>query len=420
MNEFTGFPTFELGEAVNWRDRYVSSSVAGLYLHIPYCRKKCAYCDFASYPTADATLPTAYVKAISEQVKQADALGLFETLQTAYVGGGTPTTAGESLVPLVTDVAHLAPLDELTVEANPESLVPGSELRLADAGVTRISLGVQSVHDAELKGLGRIHTASEALRALESCVKADLRVSADLMCAIPLQTSQSWKESLERVADTGIGHLSVYPLQIEDGTSFARAVDAGELEVPGDDVQAERMEEAEAVLLDFGLTRYEVASYSVPGDESLHNRLYWTGEPYLGLGHAASSMLTREAYTRLKTGALQLPELTKDAFRARLRCTTSPEEIIASPELATQTFDVEFLTEREAVAEDLMLASRLVEGINPLLVRYAREIIGEDTVDDCLDGLVRDAFLTKRYSPTPKGWLLGNELFGRLWDLHHA
>ena len=418
MNEMFGLATFELGEPATWRERYVASSVAGLYLHVPYCRRKCAYCDFASFRTPDATLPAAYVNALSEQIGEADALGLFEGIRTAYVGGGTPTTAGESLVSLVSDVAHLAPLDELTVEANPESLTGGLELRLADAGATRVSLGVQSVHDEELKVLGRIHTASEALRALESCVRADLRVSADLMCAIPLQSSQSWRESLVRVADTGVGHMSVYPLQIEDGTPFARQVDACELELPTDDVEAERMEEAEDVLLDFGLSRYEVASYSVPGDESFHNQLYWTGEPYLGLGHAASSMLTREAYGRLHKAALHLPELPEDAFRVRLRCTTTPKQLIATPALADQVFEVEFLTERESVAEDLMLGARLVEGLSPMLVRYAYEVLGEDRVDDCLDGLVSDGFLTKRYSPTKRGWLLGNELYGRLWDLH--
>ena len=420
MDEIYGLATFELGEPITWRERYVTSSVSGLYLHVPYCRRKCAYCDFASFPTSDESLPSAYVAALSEQVKEADALGLFEGIRTAYVGGGTPTTAGESLIPLVSDIAHLAPLDELTVEANPESLVSGLEILLAETGASRISLGVQSTNDEELTALGRIHTASEALRALESCVKADLRVSADLMCAIPLQTSQSWEESLRRVADTGVGHISVYPLQIEEGTPFALLVDSGELDLPGDEVEAERMEEAESVLLSYGLTRYEVASYSVPGDESFHNQLYWTGEPYLGLGHAASSMLTREAYARLKKAANKLPELPDNAFRARLRCTSTPAQLIATPTLANQIFEVEFLSEQEAVAEDLMLGSRLVDGISPLLIRYARQIIGEDIVDDCLDGLVKDGYLTKRYSPTSRGWLLGNELFGRLWDLHSA
>ena len=418
MSEAFGFgERIELAEPQAWSQRYEQPTVSGLYLHIPYCKRKCAYCDFASYATRDMSLPAAYAKALSELVKEADALGLFEGIRTAYVGGGTPTTAGESLPGLVAGVARLAPLEELTVEANPESLTPGLELRLAEAGATRISLGVQSTHDEELKALGRIHTSSEALRALETCVNAGLRVSADLMCAIPLQSPESWKESLIRVAETGVGHVSVYPLQVEDGTPFAKMVDDGELELPTDDVEADRMEEAESALLGYGLTRYEVASYSVPGDESLHNRLYWTGEPYLGLGHAAASMLTPDGYKLLRKAVPSLPKPPDNAFRIRLTCTTAPERLIKEPALAAQSFDVEFLTKREAVAEDLMLGARLVDGLDPSLVAYANEALGDERVTACLDTLVEDGFLNSHHAPTPRGWLLGNELYGRLWDL---
>ena len=395
----------------------LSPSATGLYLHIPYCKKKCAYCDFASYPTPDAALPAAYVEALREQVREADSFGLFEDLHTAYVGGGTPTMAGEALIPLIADVAHLAPLDELTVEANPESFTDSMPVSLTNAGATRVSIGVQSAHDPELKALGRIHTADQALSALERCVAAELRVSADLMCAIPLQTPASWQESLRQVAETGVGHVSVYPLQVEEGTPFARAVEAGELELPSNDVEAERMEEAEAVLLEYGLTRYEVASYAVPGDESLHNQLYWTGEPYLGLGHAAASMLTAEGYARLRKAAHALPELPEDTFRARLTCTTAPKQLIEAPALAAQSFDVEFLTEREATAEDLMLGARLVEGLDPALIAHACQILGTEPVMTCLSTLVADGYLTSSFAPTARGWLLGNELYSRLWDL---
>ena len=412
-----GLEEMMLSEPADWCQRYEKPSATGLYVHIPYCKRKCAYCDFASYAIGDASLPAIYAKALAEQVREADALGLFEGLETAYIGGGTPTTAGESLVSLVGKVAHLAPLEELTVEANPESLTAGLELRLAAAGATRVSLGVQSVRDDELAALGRIHTASEALRALASCVDADLRVSADLMCAIPLQTTQSWRESLKRVADTGVGHVSVYPLQVEEGTPFARAVDAGEFEFPQEDVQAERMEEAEDVLLAYGLTRYEVASYAVPGDESAHNQIYWTGEPYLGLGHAAVSMLAREGYKRLRKAVPTLPELPEDGFRVRLTCTTEPKQLIETPALAAQSFDVEFLTEREGVAEDLMLGARLVEGLDPALIAHACQTFGTERVTSCLSSLIADGFLTSAFAPTSRGWLLGNELYCRLWDL---
>ena len=410
--------SIELGEPQAWSERYEQSAVAGLYLHIPYCRKKCAYCDFASYATTDDALPGAYAAALIEQVKEADALGLFDAIRTAYVGGGTPTTAGEGLIPLVSAVAHLAPLEELTVEANPESLTEAMPVSLTDAGATRISIGVQSAHDAELRALGRIHTAEQALSALKRSNAAGLRTSADLMCAIPLQSAESWAESLARVAETGVGHVSVYPLQVEDGTPFARAVDAGELALPTDEEEAARMQEAEEQLLGWGLSRYEVASYAVPGDESLHNQLYWTGEPYLGLGHAAASMLTREGYRLLRKAATSLPELPEQAFRVRLNCTTAPKRLIETPSLAAQTYDVEFLSEREAVAEDLMLGARLVDALDPDLIACARQTLGAARVDACLASLVDDGFLTSAFDPTTRGWLLGNELYSRLWHLH--
>ena len=198
-----------------------------LYLHVPFCARKCAYCDFASFETPrEDPLMDAYAASLKLLVFESLDTGILGTGGTAYVGGGTPTMLGDALPDLIASVRrHSAPC-ELTYEANPDSLTLDMSLRLYDAGATRVSVGVQSVHDDELSVLGRIHDGRRALETLGQAVSAGLDVSADLMCAIPLQTSESWVSSLCSVVDAGVSHVSVYPLMIEEGTPFARAFPA--------------------------------------------------------------------------------------------------------------------------------------------------------------------------------------------------
>lgn len=401
-----------------WLERYELPSAHALYLHVPFCRSKCAYCDFSSAATrADDPLPVAYAAALARQVDEAADAGLLDGLATGYVGGGTPTLLGASLARLTRAAAAAGSLEELTVEANPESLAEGLPELLAENYVTRVSVGVQSLDDAELRSLGRVHTADEALSALERSLAAGLRTSADLMCAIPHQTPASWAATLAGVLEAGVGHVSVYPLTVEEGTAFSRAMAAGRMEPPDDDAEAAYMEQAEAALLSFGLTRYEVASYSLAGDECLHNLAYWTGVPYLGLGTSAASMLTREGYAALRRVAPQLPELGEACDRVRLVCVTPARELAERPALAEQRFEVEQLTRGEALAEDLMLGARTAEGLDATLVAAARDELGEGRVDACLAGLRADGLLDAHDAPTERGWLLGNVVFGRLWDL---
>ena len=395
---------------------------SALYLHVPFCARKCAYCDFSSWATpAGDPLMAAYVRALEAQMGEAEALGLLEGCETAYVGGGTPTLLGEkNLGSLVSAVRRAAPrLSELTCEANPDSLSDDVLLAVRSAGATRLSIGVQSLNDAELLELGRLHDASCALERVSAAVSSGLDVSIDLMCATPGQSDETWARTLEGAVSLGVDHVSVYPLQIEDGT----ALDARYADDPcawnDDAVQAARMTQAQAVLERHGYARYEVASYAAPGKVCRHNIAYWTGVPYLGLGTGASSMLNLKGYLRLSGACPRLPDPPAGTARVRLMVGTPRRELATDPRLSALSFSLEFLTEPQAVAEDLMLGARLVAGLNPMLFSRARALFGE-RLDDTLTDLLARGLLAERegtLAPTERGWLLGNELYGALWDL---
>ncbi len=397
------------------------ASAGALYLHVPFCVRKCAYCDFASWATArDDSLLAAYESALELQLRAFAAAGLVEGCQTAYVGGGTPTMLGRGLGSLVACVRQAAPkVGEVTCEANPDSLTDQVLDALAAAGATRVSIGVQSMSDAELAQLGRIHTAAQAEQRVRAAVAAGLDVSCDLMCAIPLQTDASWLRSLERVVALGVGHVSVYPLAIEEGTPLAARVGDDEAPRNSGDVQAARMEAAEAELASRGFHRYEVASYARPGKECHHNQAYWTGVPYLGLGTGASGMLTRQGYERLRTVCPQLPGVSDSVARVRMRVTSGREQIARDPRPEALHFDLELMDARQAAAEDLMLGCRMAAGVGPGLLTLAAGIMGAD-LEGAVQRVVERGLASwerGRLVPTHQGWLLGNELYGEMWDL---
>lgn len=414
--------------------------IEALYLHVPFCVSRCAYCGFYSQATCanDARIAE-YVECLRVLVARLGSAGMLRHVKTAYIGGGTPTLAGERLVGLAREVGLQCPeLVEFTSEANPDSLSESLALGLLCAGITRVSLGVQSLSDAELRGLGRAHTSQQALEAARVVKAAGLDLSCDLMCGIPGQTPASWRTSLAGVLAAGADHVSCYPLSIEEGTPFDDAVLAGAMQLPDADLQADMMLEAACMLEEAGLQRYEVASYARPAHACQHNIAYWTGACYLGLGAAAASMLTPGlAYEvgemfGLRAGGVGASTAQKladalacqsDAARVRLSFPDDSEAFVRAMGAVTgpRVF-LETLTSREAAAEDLMLAMRMVRGVTRDVLEGAVERgIPCDKLDAavklaCKDGLAAfDA--VGSLCPTQKGWLLGNELFGIMWDM---
>lgn len=257
--------------------------MAGLYVHIPFCRAKCAYCDFYSGPLR-LFEAEGYVRALQTELAARRAeVGEF---QTVYVGGGTPSAMPpELLAPLLA----LAP-GERTVEVNPEDVTPEFSRRLRAAGANRVSMGVQSLDDAELRAVGRRHTAATALSAFRNLREAGFdNISLDLIYGLPGQSVASWRRSLRGVLDLEPEHLSAYLLSYEEGTRITAALKKGEVEEASEET-AEGMyailcEETRAA----GFAHYEISNFARPGLEARHNSAYWDLTPYLGLGPGAHS-----------------------------------------------------------------------------------------------------------------------------------
>ncbi len=406
-------------------------AIEALYLHIPFCQSKCAYCDFDSVAACsldDARAAQAcYLDRLTNRVDAFGTAGLLDGVRTVYIGGGTPSLLGMRLVELVRSVMQWCAPEEFTCEANPESFTSSLALQLARAGVTRISLGVQSLQEEELKAVGRIHSATQALDAICYAKDAGLDVSCDLMCGLPLQTQDSWAKSVTGLIEAGPCHVSIYPLTVEDGTPLALKVDSGRLVLPDEDEQADEMELARRFLVEAGFAPYEVASYALPGHACRHNIVYWTGIEYLGLGRSAASMLSRDTF-RMSSSLFSDLEPRDGAARIRVLQTDD----------AASAFEIEQLDIREAMAEDLMLACRMTRGIPQELLLRASAVFGKQIVADTCARAIELGLATwgapdgENYvdassggvdlfpgalAPTQQGWLEGNELFGLFWNL---
>lgn len=261
-----------------------------LYIHWPFCAKKCPYCDFNSHVRAGVDVPTWQAALIADMRAEAMIAG-GEMLTSIFFGGGTPSLMPPSLVAaLLTEAEALWGFDpgiEITLEANPSSVEAANFAALAGAGVNRVSLGVQSLDDTELTFLGRLHGADEALAALETAQRHFARVSFDLIYALPGHTPELWAERLSRALALGTGHLSLYQLTIEPGTRFASEVRRGRLVPLDDDAAAELFAITQELAGAAGLPAYETSNHARPGEESRHNLAYWRYQDYCGIGPGA-------------------------------------------------------------------------------------------------------------------------------------
>lgn len=408
-------------------------AVTALYVHVPFCAQKCRYCDFDSRSFAACDLDAALDSYFEQLYARLDSFGdsgALAQVRTVYTGGGTPSLAGERLVELARRISMWCKPVEFTCEANPESLAAELATALAEAGVTRISLGVQTLDNTELAAIGRIHDANRALAAIATVKEVGLDVSCDLMCGLPGQTAASWRSTLDGVLAAAPHHVSIYPLTLEEGTPLYRMACRDESLEPDEDFQASCMDAARERLGAAGYHPYEVASYALDGHECAHNIAYWTGQGYLGLGRSAAGMLDDEDFDRL-AGLFPGVSSRGDAYRVRL---------VQRDDDAT-AFEAEYLSQREAVAEDLMLACRMTRGVASDLLARAACVIptgelaaacdralelglatwvpktlgiheGPFTSADVIAGHVR-----ARLAPTHLGWLDGNVLFELFWDL---
>jgi len=268
-----------------------------IYMHVPFCARKCGYCDFLSAPAGRDTREK-YVWAMEREIR--GRAGQYRDFQvsTVFIGGGTPSILGPGqigqLLEALCGYYRVSPEAEITMEANPGTVDYDSLTRYRHVGVGRLSLGLQSSWDEELKALGRIHTWQQFLDAYEAAVAAGFtHINVDLMSGLPGQTPASYGATLRRVAELEPEpeHVSAYSLLVEEGTDFAKRFEAGELLLPDEDTERALYELTERILQAYGYRRYEISNYAKEGCECRHNVGYWTRENYLGFGIGAASLV---------------------------------------------------------------------------------------------------------------------------------
>ncbi len=392
-----------------------------LYVHIPFCKSRCAYCDFNTYAGLSALLAP-YVRALVREIRMwgerlADG-GPPIPIRTLYIGGGTPSLLPPSLLAQVLEACreafHLLPDAEVSLEANPETVDQESLTALRTLGVNRLSLGLQSTHADELRLLGRRHTFEDAVRAVQAARQAGFdNLNLDLIYGLPGQRVNRWRRSLERVLALEPEHLSAYSLTVEEGTPLYDRVAAGRLPPPDPDRAAEMYELAEGMLAGAGYVHYEISNWARlsqpssggPAPPSVrepspfvcrHNLVYWRNEPYLGVGAGAHSFLEGRRWHNVLAPAHYIARLEGGALPI-----AQVEEL--SPEMA--------------MAETMILGLRLLvegvscEGFRRCFGRHPLEQYGE-----AIEEMVGVGLLTvdgDRIRLTDRGRLLGNEVFVR-------
>ena len=334
---------------------------AMIYVHIPFCIRKCAYCDFLSF-SAPHSVKEAYRKALLAEIsaRKEEAGGKY--ISSVFFGGGTPTALPPAWLAEFLDALRknyiFADDAEITTEANPGTLCAEGLRLLKNAGFNRISIGVQSLNDRELKDLGRIHTAEEAETAYHLAREAGFtNINLDLMSGIPGQTKTSWEDTLHRVCRMGPEHISAYSLIIEEGTLFFENQES--LELPDEDTEREMYESTRKILAEYGFTQYEISNYAKAGFACRHNIGYWTGVPYIGMGLHASSYDGRARWTNAGEMRVYLDHYAGGQFEA----SEGTDFNRPAPGSALRC-EEEILTEEDLMAEFMILGLRMNRGIS--------------------------------------------------------
>mgnify|MGYP004460723301 FL=1 len=268
----------------------------GLYVHIPFCKKKCLYCDFTSFSGSELYIDK-YLSALENEARQYQGT----KCETLFIGGGTPTVLTEKqldrLMNIINSVFDMSVCREASIEANPGTVTDEKLRVLSRGGINRISIGVQSFCDAELKTLGRIHTSKQAISAIELSKKYFDNINIDIMTSLPLQNKERLMSTLETAVKCDVPHLSCYSLIIEDGTEFKRLFENGKLNVPSEDSDREMFEMLCNYLRESGYERYEISNFAKPGFRCRHNMKYWTANEYIGIGLSAHSYLCGKRFS---------------------------------------------------------------------------------------------------------------------------
>ncbi len=368
----------------------------GLYIHVPFCVRKCNYCDFCSTAAHDGELTGRYVSSLVELISQKAGEACGHTVDTVYIGGGTPTVLSSRQIEKIMNACvssySFAKDVEISCECNPATGSPKYFGELKDIGINRMSIGLQSVNDAELKALGRVHDLDGFIKTYSDVRAAGFdNVSADLMYGIPLQTMQSFEDSLRTLVSFAPEHISSYCLKVEEGTPFAKMGDS--LILPDEDAQCDMYELMSDYLRSVGYEKYEISNFAKNGKHSRHNTRYWTGLDYLGFGAAAHSYFLGERYAY-------------------------------SPNISDFANGVFTVTEREKIegeerlTEYVMLRMRLARGVD--LADFKKEF-GVDFLErfECVSHFAKEGYIELDAAScrfTDKGFLVSNTVLSEMLD----
>ena len=369
----------------------------GIYVHIPFCVQKCRYCDFLSF--ADKSRMKEYVEAVRREIRAWHGCG---EVSTIYFGGGTPSVLPaiyiEEILNSIRENFRLEEHPEITIECKPGTADSEKFSSYINIGINRLSMGLQSAVDQELKLLGRIHSAEQFVKSYEAARKVGFtNISVDIMSALPGQTLESYRKTLELSTALHPEHISAYSLIIEEGTPFYRLYEEGKLILPDEDCEREMYYETKHFLQRYGYERYEISNYARPGYESRHNSSYWTGKNYLGIGLGASSLMqglrfknTDHMGTYLRRqypGHINIPEIYEE---------------------------VEILSPKARMEEFMFLGLRMMKGIS---VAQFEETFGkkfEEVYGETCRKLVEQELLNRendRIRLTEKGIDVSNMIF---------
>jgi oxygen-independent coproporphyrinogen-3 oxidase len=372
----------------------LNSHTRHIYVHVPFCDGKCSYCGFYSKTGSDAEIDS-YLRCLEKEMDAVLAGHGRPAPETIYLGGGTPSILRpahlERLCSLVLNRISASELIEWTAEANPGTLTVEKLHLLKDAGVNRVSIGVQSLDDNVLQQIGRRHSAADLTSTVDLLRTHGMdNFSLDLIAGLPGVDSGMWRQTLKRTAAFQPAHLSVYALNIEQGSEFGRRVLTGELKPPDDDSVIEALDETEQVLASAGYSHYETSNYALPSRECRHNLAYWRGKDYVGFGPAASSRAGLKRWTNVADLGGYVASLDRDHLPPR-------EEEVLSP--------------KTDAAERLMFAFRLSEGVDIRGFSKDEELLSE--WNSTLTKLAAEGLVEQRGSrwfPTKLGRLMADRI----------
>ncbi len=342
-----------------------------LYIHIPFCKAKCNYCDFASYPHKEYIYEE-YISALLEEIKTVSQRYTDYCVKTVFIGGGTPTVLSENnlvnIMKCLKKYFNIEGKAEITIESNPKTIEYSKLIALKQAGVNRLSIGLQAWQNRLLKKLGRIYTIDDFKESFNLARKAGFNnINLDLMFTLPSQTLEDWEETLKETLKLNPEHISAYSLIVEEGTPFGDMYNQGKLEIPDEEIDRKMYYRTIEVLKENGYRHYEISNFAKKGFESRHNIVYWKKEEYVGMGLGAHSYVAQKRYHNTYDLQKYISETNKNNI----------------------VEDVEINSINDEYAEFMFLGLRLIEGISvkDFEMRFNKDIydIYEKQIEECVE-----------------------------------